>query len=180
MHPREDGRASSTNQKALLLGDGEGRNGVFMAELGYDVTSVDLSPVGLNKARALAEIRGVSIDTVVQDLATFDMGAGSWACIVGIFCHLPPKVRDRVLAAIPFALAPGGYAVFEAYTPAQIALKTGGPGSAEYMYSSDIFARAFGGSLQVERNEEIVREVVEGESHTGTASVVQFIGRKAL
>jgi hypothetical protein len=48
------------------------------------------------------------------------------------------------------------------------------------MYSSDIFARAFGGSLQVERNEEIVREVVEGESHTGTASVVQFIGRKAL
>lgn len=151
-----------------------------MAGLGYSVTSVDLSPVGLGKAKALAESRGVAIETVVHDLATFDMGTQAWGCIVGIFCHLPPDTRDGVLAAIPSALVPGGYAVFEAYTPAQLAYKTGGPSTADYMYSSDIFARAFESSLQVERNKELLRQVVEGECHTGAACVVQFIGRKPI
>jgi len=169
--------------KCLMLAEGEGRNGVFLAgdaNCRFDVTGVDSSEVGLRKAVELARSRNVQdkYHAVVGDLAEYDLGVERWDCIVGIFCHLPPPVRDRVLTAIPRALKPGGYAVFEAYTPAQLQYGTGGPPSAELMYSSDLFSKAFEGKLTVVRNDEVVRDVVEGKYHTGLAAVVQFVGRK--
>ena len=68
--------------RTLCLGDGEGRNGVFLAQHGHDVTTVDLSPVGVLKARRLAAERGVTIDARVADLAQFDLGDAAWDCIV--------------------------------------------------------------------------------------------------
>lgn len=162
----------------LMLAEGEGRNGVFMAECGYSVTGVDISEVGLKKAKDLAKRRGVELTTQVADLAEYDIGESKWDCIVGIFCHLPVPIRERVLGAIPEALRPGGYVLFETYTPDQLEYKTGGPPSADMMYSSDIFRAAFEGKLVIERNEEIVRHVVEGKYHTGDAAVVQLLARK--
>lgn len=164
--------------RVLMLAEGEGRNGVFMAERGFDVTCVDLSAVGLQKAQALASSRGVSVETVVTDLGAYEFGVDRWDCVVGISSHLPPAVRERVLALIPPSLKANGYAVFEGYTPDQLSYKTGGPPTADMMYSSEIFAKAFGNVLEVLRNEELVRDVVEGDHHTGKAAVVQFIGRK--
>lgn len=167
------------NAKCLLLAEGEGRNAVYMAQSsGFRVTAVDNSKVGLDKAKKLAESRGVEIETVVANLAEYDLGSEQWDCIVGIFCHLPPPLRSRVLASIPSALRPGGCVLFEVYTPDQLEHKTGGPPKAELMYSSQIFRDAFGDTLTIERNEEMLREVVEGKYHTGEAAVVQFIGRK--
>jgi 2-polyprenyl-3-methyl-5-hydroxy-6-metoxy-1,4-benzoquinol methylase len=162
----------------LLMADGEGRNGVFMAQQGCKVTSVDISKEGLNKAEALSKEKGVVVTTVLADLGEFDFGTEQWDCIVGIFCHLPPPVRTRVLEAIPPSLKVGGAFVLECYTPDQLKYKTGGPPSAALFYSSKILSEAMDGTLAIERNEELVREVVEGTLHTGTAAVVQFVGRK--
>lgn len=164
----------------LLLADGEGRNGVFMAhQYGCKVTSVDISKEGLNKAEALAKQKGVSITTVLADLGEYDFGTEKWDCIVGIFCHFPPPVRTRVLQAIPPSLKAGGTFVLECYTPDQpLKYKTGGPPTAELTYSSKILSDELDGKLTIERNEELVRDVVEGTLHTGTAAVVQFTGRK--
>lgn len=164
--------------KCLMLADGEGRNGVFMAQAGHKVTSLDNSKVGLEKAEKLAKEKSVELDTLVGDLADCDLGTGQWDCIVGIFCHLPPPIRERVLTAIPTALRSGGCVLFECYTPDQIAYKTGGPQVPEMMYSSEIFNKAFDGKLMIEKNEELVRDVVEGKYHTGKGAVVQFIARK--
>lgn len=152
---------------------------------GYDVTGVDSSKVGLAKAQKLAKQRGVKIKTVVADLAEYDFGTNQWDCIVGIFCHLPPPIRQQVLERIPIALRPNGCVLFECYTPAQLEYKTGGPPLADLMYSAEIFSSAFGSSdadkqqqPKIERNEELVRDVVEGKYHTGKGAVVQLIARK--
>jgi SAM-dependent methyltransferase len=162
----------------LMLADGEGRNGVYMAEQGLQVTSVDISSIGLEKTQKLASKRNVSITTVQADLGEYDLGTAKWDMIIGISCHFPPHVREKVLAAIPGALKPSGQVIFECYTPKQLEYKTGGPGDADWMYSSEIFSKAFQEKLEIERNEELVRHVVEGTFHSGEASVVQFVARK--
>jgi SAM-dependent methyltransferase len=77
----------------LSLGEGEGRNAAYLASLGHRVVAVDQSEVGLAKARALAADRGLTIETVRADLATFPIEPGAWAGIVSIFCHLPRSIR---------------------------------------------------------------------------------------
>jgi hypothetical protein len=135
---------------------------------------------GLKKTEALSkQNKGVPITTVLADWGEYDFGMEKWDCIVGIFCHLPPPVvRTRVLQSMPTPLKAGGTFVLECYTPDQVKYKTGGPPSAELMYSSKILSEAMDGKLTIDRNQELVREVVEGTLHAGTAAVVQFVGRK--
>lgn len=101
----------------LCLAEGEGRNAVFLAGRGHSVTAVDLSDVGLRNARELAARHGVTIETVVADLATYDFGSARWAGIVSIWAHVPAAVRAGLHAACAWALRPGGVFVLEAYTP---------------------------------------------------------------
>ena len=177
---RADGTRTPT-RSCLLLAEGEGRNAVFVAQqAGWEATGVDLSSVGLAKAEQLAQTQGVSIRTEVADLATYDFGQAKWDCIVGISCHLPPSIRARVLSNIPVALTPGGYFVLECYTPKQLEYKTGGPPDESFMFSSQILQDALQDSLEILKNEELEREVVEGKYHVGKAAVVQFVGRKPL
>lgn len=166
--------------QCLMLAEGEGRNAVYMAQQGYNVVGVDSSKVGLEKAQQLAKDQSVTIETLVADLADYDLGESKWDCIVGIYCHFPSAIREKVLAAIPRSLKPGGYVVLECYTPQQLEFKTGGPPVADLMYTKDILEESLGKHLDVIRNEELVRKVVEGKFHTGDGAVVQFIGRKAL
>ena len=118
---------------ALCLAEGEGRNAVFLAGRGHDVTAVDQSSAGLEKARALAQSRGVPLATVVADLANFEIAPQAWAGIVAIFMHLPPVLRRAVLGRAARGLRPGGVFVMEAYTPAQLGRGTGGPNDATLM-----------------------------------------------
>lgn len=165
--------------KCLMLADGEGRNGVYMAEQGFDVVSVDYSSAGMEKAKQLAKSRNVEVSAVVADLGEYDLGNEQWDCVVGIFCHFPPPVRAKVLAGIPPSLKNGGYFILECYTPEQIKYGTGGPPSPEPTYTKKMLSDAFSDHLVVERNEELERDVIEGKLHTGKAAVVQFIGKKA-
>ncbi|HLP03773.1 MAG TPA: class I SAM-dependent methyltransferase [Opitutaceae bacterium] len=161
----------------LCLAEGEGRNAVHLATLGHAVTAVDQSEVGLAKAARLAAARGVSLTTVVADLATFRIEPGVWSGIVSIFGHLPRDLRRSVHAAAVRGLAPGGIFILEAYTPAQLALTTGGPKDpARLMQLRELRNELAGLELLVAR--ELERDVREGVGHSGLAAVVQILGRR--
>jgi SAM-dependent methyltransferase len=163
----------------LCLAEGEGRNAVFLAEQGHAVTGVDSCDVGLAKARALAQERGVEsrLTTVTCDLADYDLGVNKWDCIVSIFAHLPQPLRTKVHAAAVVSLKSGGVLILEAYTPKQLEFKTGGPQTVDMAMTLDDLKVEFSG-LDFVVAEEKVREVHEGKYHNGTSAVVQIIGRK--
>jgi SAM-dependent methyltransferase len=111
--------------KTLCLADGEGRNGVYLAARGHQLTSIDLSSEGLAKARKLAEERNVVVDTIEANLIEYDLGEAVWDSIVSIFFHLPSAIRRPFHKKVAKALKPGGVLVLEAYTPAQLEFGTG-------------------------------------------------------
>ena len=163
--------------RVLSLGEGEGRNAVFLATLGHRVTAVDGSEVGRDKALKLAAERGVALDYVVSDLADYAIAPDTWDAVVSIFCHLPSPLRERVHRAAAAGLRKGGLLVLEGYRPAQLAFKTGGPPVLELLYTPGLLREDFAG-LALERLEEVERDVVEGRLHTGRAAVVQLLGRR--
>ena len=160
--------------KVLCLADGEGRNAVFLAEQGYQVTSVDISPVGLEKAQRLAAERGVTIETRCADLRAFDLGHEQWQGIVSISCHLPSADRRGLHQRVVEALAPEGVLLLEAYTPRQLDFGTGGPPTADAMMTAVGLTEELA-PLRFAHLEELEREVVEGRNHTGHAAVVQAL-----
>lgn len=165
--------------RALCLAEGEGRNAVFLAERGFEVTAIDQSAVGLAKAERLAQSRGVSIETEVADLATYSVGPGAWNVIVSIFAHTPPAIRKRVHAQVPGGLRPGGMFVLEAYRPEQVGRGTGGPPVPELTMKLDELKVELAG-LEFTHGESLEREVHEGKYHNGLSAVVQLVGRKPL
>jgi SAM-dependent methyltransferase len=160
--------------RVLSLGEGEGRNAVFLARRGYDVLGVDASAVGLAKARDLAAAAGVTIGTQVADLARYEIAPARWEGIVSIFCHLPPAVRERVHRQVVRGLKPGGVYVYEAYTPKQLEHGTGGPPDRELLVTLAEAERELAG-LDLVIAEETEREVLEGKRHIGYGAVVQVL-----
>lgn len=173
---REHAAAIPAGGSVLCLAEGEGRNAVFLAQQGYVVTAVDSSEVGLAKAAALADARGVKIRCLHADLGDFALGEEAWDGIVSIFCHLPSFVRQPLYAALARSLRPGGVFLLESYTPAQLAFSTGGPKDVDMLVDAATLRRELPG-LQFSLLEERQREVVEGTYHTGLAAVVQAIAR---
>jgi len=161
--------------RVLCLGEGEGRNSVFLAEQGYEVVGVDRSQVGMDKAQALAQERGVFIETVVSSIEDFDLNEGEWQGIISIFFHLPPELRKKVNESVVKGLAPGGILIFEAYTPKQLEFGTGGPPDLDRLISLDTVQKEFAG-LEFLVSHEVEREVQEGRLHRGRGSVVQVVG----
>ncbi|HQC76961.1 MAG TPA: class I SAM-dependent methyltransferase [Mycobacterium sp.] len=163
--------------RVLCLAEGEGRNAVFLAEQGFTVTAVDLSPVGLAKAERLATQRGVRIETVVADLAAFHIDPKSWDGIVSIFAHTPPPVRLHVHRQVAGGLKTGGVFLLESYRPEQLQYKTGGPPVVEMMMDLSGLRAELAG-LDFEYAEETVRDIQEGTLHHGQGAVVQLRARK--
>ncbi|MGE0792026.1 MAG: cyclopropane-fatty-acyl-phospholipid synthase family protein [Sandaracinaceae bacterium] len=162
----------------LCLAEGEGRNAVFLAERGHAVTAVDQSDVGLANAATLAARRGVELTTVVADLADYDLGEARWAGIVSIWAHVPPSLRAPLHAACVRALRPGGAMVLEAYTPKQLERPgVGGPPTAELLMTPEALRAELAG-LDLERCEEVDRDVQEGRYHHGPSTTVQVLGFK--
>ncbi len=162
---------------ALCLAEGQGRNAVYLAAQGFEVTAVDQSAVGLRVAESLAQERGVSIRTIAADLNDFDLGQSAWSAIVSISAHVPPDLRRKVHAGCVRGLAPGGVMLLEAYTPAQVGRGTGGPPVAELCMNLEALREELRG-LEVVIGREVEREMREGKYHQGKSAVVQFLGRK--
>lgn len=161
----------------LSIAEGEGRNGVYLATLGLDVLGIDGSTVGLDKARALARARGVTIRTEVADLARYTPPVERFGSIISISAHLPSATRARLYPLLEQALRPGGLLLLEAYSEAQLGRGTGGPKDPDMLMSVAKITTEFPG-LEPVLLRALDRDVREGSGHTGLASVVQFIGRK--
>lgn len=161
----------------LSLSEGEGRNAVFLASRGLEMLGVDISMVGLEKAKELAKSRGVTIRTEVADLATFEPKENYYGSVISISAHLPSVVRNRLYPLIERSLRPNGIVLLEAYSENQLLRDTGGPKDPDMLMTVDKVHREFPNFESILLR-EVEREVSEGEGHTGMASVVQFIARK--
>lgn len=163
--------------KALAVADGEGRNGVWLAQQGLDVLSVDASEAGLEKARELAADRGVRLRTERADLTTWTWPEGRYDLVAAIFIHFPPEVRARMHRAMFQALKPGGVLILEAFTPEQLQYGSGGPPLVEMLYTADMLRIDFTGG-EILRIEGLVTELGEGKYHRGPAAVVRLLLRR--
>jgi SAM-dependent methyltransferase len=163
--------------RVLCLAEGQGRNAVFLATLGHDVTAMDQSRVGMERAAALAASRGVTIRTQVADLASYAIEPGAWDAIVSIYAHVSSDIRRPLYRAVAAGLKPGGIFLLEAYTPQQMGRGTGGPPEADRMMTAAGLRSELPG-LEWEIARELERDVQEGVRHTGLSHVVQVAGRK--
>ncbi|MFI5399447.1 MAG: class I SAM-dependent methyltransferase [SAR324 cluster bacterium] len=161
----------------LCLAEGEGRNAVYLAGLGFRVTAVDGSPVGLAKMQRLAQSRGVQVAGIHSDLAGFAIAPLAWDAIVSIWCHIPAPLRARLYRETVAGLRPGGTLILEAYHPRQLEFRTGGPPTADLMVTLDALRPELAG-LDLVVAQEIERVVQEGKGHHGRSAVVQVVGRK--
>lgn len=161
--------------KILSLAEGEGRNVVYLASLGYEVTGVDGSAVGLRKAEELAAERGVTITTIHADLGEFRIEPEQWDGIIASYCHLPSAIRIPLHQAAVRGLKRGGVFVLEAFSKEQLGYGTGGPQSLDMLMSLDELRQELAG-LELVHAFQVEREVREGSRHTGLASVIQLLG----
>jgi SAM-dependent methyltransferase len=165
-------------QKALSVADGEGRNGVWLAEQGLDVRSFDFSPQAVAKARELAKQRGVALQTEVADIFTWKWPTAEFDIVAAIFFQFAgPDTRERVFAGIKQALKPGGLLLMEGYHLRQHEFGTGGPSNVANLWTRALLERAFADFSSVRITEED-RELAEGHHHVGMSAVVDFVGRK--
>jgi len=163
--------------RALAIGDGEGRNGVWLAERGLAVTAVDWSAAGLAKASALAAARGVALRTEAADLTRWDWPAEGFDLLAWIFVHLPPADRAVVAAGAVRALAPGGLLVLEAFRAGQEGRRSGGPADPSLLWSAALVREHFAGMEVLECLEGTV-VLDEGPRHQGPGEVVRAVLRK--
>jgi hypothetical protein len=165
--------------RVLSIAEGEGRNAVWLASQGFDVTSFDQSTIGVTKTLKLALHRSVVVHAFKDDMTTFEIEPNSYDMIVSIFAHTTSDIRRGLHQRVTNGLCRGGVVVLEAYTPNQIPFGTGGPKDPDLMPTTDELRTEFPG-LVFEHLEEVEREVVEGTLHTGHAAVVQMVARKPL
>ena len=164
--------------RALAVADGEGRNGVWLAEQGLDVLSIDFSPKAQAKAQALARARGIKLTTELADVTNWLWPANAFEVIAVIFTQFAaPPERERMFAGIRQALKPGGLLFLEGYTPKQLEYGTGGPSQVENMYTRDLLERAFGEFAQI-AIEEYEADLREGSRHAGISALIDLVGRK--
>jgi 2-polyprenyl-3-methyl-5-hydroxy-6-metoxy-1,4-benzoquinol methylase len=162
----------------LAVADGEGRNGVWLAQQGLLVLSVEASAVALEKAKKLALQRGVAIDFERADLAHWQWGEHRFDIVAAIFIQFaPPALREQMFAGIKRTLKPGGLLLLQGYTPRQLEYKTGGPPVAENMYTEALLREAFG-DMEIMHLREHDDHIGEGTGHSGMSALIDLAARK--
>jgi SAM-dependent methyltransferase len=164
--------------KALAVADGEGRNGIWLAEQGLEVLSLDFSPSAQQKARALAKQRGVTLTIAQADVHTWDYPEAAFDVVVEIFTQFStPAERAKKWAGMRKALKRGGLLIIQGYTPKQLQYGTGGPKQVENLYTRAMLEEAFRDFRDMKIVEEEI-EIYEGTSHGGMSAVINLTARK--
>ena len=167
--------------RALVPGDGEGRNGVWLAMQGLEVDTLDLSAFGVAKARRLAESRGVTINAIEADALRWDWPEGRYDLVALIFLHLVEPERRALHARALAALKPGGLLVLEAFRPEQIVRQgagaRGGPRDAALLYPLDALNADFA-EAEILAIEEAEVPLDEGALHVGPSAIVRVLARR--
>jgi len=166
--------------KALVPGDGEGRNGVWLGRQGYQVDTLDLSEHGVAKALKLAATHGVKVNALLADALAWDWPRAHYDLVALVYLHLAAPDRKRLHALALAALKPGGRIVLEAYRPEQIerqkAGERGGPRDVGLLYSVEDLRQDFAGRELLELG-EFDAELHEGALHVGQGAVVRAVVR---
>lgn len=162
--------------KLLSVGEGEGRNVVYAATLGWEVDAIDLSKEGKVKAEKLAAENGVKIHYEVANARTFETDQ-KYDVIAFIFLHLPKEIQKETYSRYISMLKPGGKIILELYTPEQLGNTSGGPKNKEMLLSKNDLLDIYQG-LEMEYLEEVEVELNEGMHHKGLANTVRMIGVK--
>lgn len=162
----------------LVPGDGEGRNGVWLAQQGHRVTAMDSSRVGLHKAQTLANERQVVIQTVLADLNDWTPEPNSADVLVLIYLHLPPSLRAAAHQRLITALRPRGLLILEAFHPRQLSHSSGGPKDEAMLYTLDMLRQDFAGMHELLAYEGET-SLNEGPGHQGLAHVTRWVAQKA-
>lgn len=176
------GELLQARQSALSIADGEGRNSVWLAEQGLDVTAVEISPIAVEKARRLAAGKHVAVRFLIADIlgpewppAEF-VDAFDW--MVGIFIQFTgPAERERQFAAMKRATRRGGRILLQGYTPRQLEYRTGGPSAVENLYTADMLRLAFS-DWTIEELVEYEDNIAEGAGHRGRSALIGLVARK--
>lgn len=171
---------------ALSVADGEGRNSVWLAEQGLDVTALEISAIAVEKARRLAAGRQVEVRFILADMLASSF-AESWPpaeahdtfdWVIGIFIQfVGPEWREKQFAVMKSLTQPGGRILLHGYTPKQLNYKTGGPSAIENLYTEDILREAFVG-WEIEELVEYEDDIAEGLGHKGRSALIGLIARK--
>ena len=160
--------------RALVLAMGEGRNAVYLAQNGFDVTGVDISEVAIEKCNRLAEERNTAVNAVVADLTDYDMGKGQFDLITK-FYYYEPSIFPQIIDA----LKPGGMFILEQFSIDHLKYRENsgfGPRNPDYLIKPNELLEHFK-SLRVLYYEDTVVELDEG-MHKGTAAVIRLIAEK--
>lgn len=161
-------------QRALLVCDGEGRNGVWLAERGLDVISVDYSQNGLDKAQRLADERGVTIQTVCADIYSWDWPVSEFDYVILIYAHFTENERAGLHQAAMTALKASGQLILEAYTREQLNYASGGPQDPTMLYSREMLEQDFTLAKITEIN-TLVAMLNEGKYHVGDGAIIRLV-----
>jgi cyclopropane fatty-acyl-phospholipid synthase-like methyltransferase len=166
--------------KALAIADGEGRNGVWLAQQGLEVLSTDVSEIAQSKAAQLAQSRGVSLDLQLVDVGEWEWPLETFDLVAAIFIQFAgPAERERIFAGIRRTLKPGGLLLLEGYRPEQLGYGTGGPPNVENLYTASMLRDAFAG-FEILDLSEYDAEVQEGSAHSGMSALIDLVARKRL
>lgn len=163
---------------ALCVADGEGRNSVWLARQGLEVTAFDFSPVGLAKAMKLALQNGVKVDYRQADVNDWDWDAARYDVVVAIFVQFtPPAERSRMFAGMIRALKPGGLLILQGYRPEQLRYATGGPKRVENLYTEALLRESFAALeiLHLASHDDVVDE---GAGHKGMSALIDLVARR--
>jgi len=167
-------------QTVLAVADGEGRNGVWLARQGLDVTAVDFSPKAVEKAQRLAGQHGVAVHHEISDLFAWNWGENRFDAIVAIFIQFVGPEQRRALNELMLrALKPGGLLILQGYRPKQLEYRTGGPSSAENLYTAETLREEFS-AMEILHLAEHDDEICEGAGHCGMSALVDLVARKGF
>jgi 2-polyprenyl-3-methyl-5-hydroxy-6-metoxy-1,4-benzoquinol methylase len=166
----------------LFPAEGEGRNAIFAAKLGWKVSAFDISEEGRNKALLLAEKNNVSIDYQIGELQNLDFHTAQFNAIALIYAHFPAAIKSEIHTQLDKLLKKDGIIIFEAFSKKHLEYvakneKVGGPKDIESLFSIEEIKADFPNYEIIELEEKEI-ELSEGVFHNGTGSVIRFIGRK--
>lgn len=167
-------------QTVLAVADGEGRNGVWLARQGLDVTAVDFSPLAVEKAQRLAGQYGVTVRHEISDLFSWSWGENRFDAIAAIFIQFVGPEQRRTLNELMLrAVKPGGLLILQGYRPKQLEYQTGGPSSVENLYTAETLREEFS-AMEILHLAEHDDEICEGEGHCGMSALVDLVARKCF
>lgn len=166
------------DMRVLSVADGEGRNAVWLAEQGCRVTATEISPVALEKAGKLARSRHVEVAWQQADILNWEWPVEAYDAVVGIFIQFAtPAEQPRQIGGMKQAVKPGGLLFLQGYTPKQLEFRTGGPSTADNLYTADLLREWFA-DWEIVSLHEHEDTIEEGTAHVGQSALIDLVARK--